>query len=249
MSKPYAVILFLFLLVAVPTSLATPVTFGGTFTYTEVSGGSGNSADRFQFAFTTDGLGVLRIIGLDVALAGTLFYDLESGAPGYSTYGAYSALDGGTGYSADVVPPISSGPGGDKVANFTFTDFTVGETFAFRGDVDFPPSGLLETLACVLTGLPCDHVTGNRFVARGPISYTITLGTVPGYAIAGPNSFTFPDSGWYDLVNTAAGVSGSRARNDFRGTVQVVPEPTAFLLVGAGLLGLALAAKRARARS
>ncbi|MCW5978411.1 MAG: PEP-CTERM sorting domain-containing protein [Bryobacteraceae bacterium] len=252
--------LFAVCLLAVPAQ-ATPVSFTGTFSWTQVTPTSidiSQSADAFLFQFLADTSGLLTVTQVDFvlgtganAVAGSLYFDVAAATPGWLTFGA-AAPAGSPGVSVSTGPPNSGFSDGldlaARNASFLLSGLTAGGSFSFGADVDHtgnngavgPLFGLL--VGCGALGILCDDVTSAEFLSGGAFSYTIHLGlTNPAYQFVGPSTFTFGS----DSFSSTGEYS---VTSFFSGETILTPEPASFLLLGTGLAGLAWRRKRLAGR-
>ena len=216
-------------LAAISALPALAVPFTVDFQWTPVAGIAGNSADHFDFTFH-DPSGQLKLTGLTVTLGSGMIYDLTNAGPGYLTWGAYNAVDGGTGSSLST--PLGEGTGGNKTATLSFTNFTNGETFRYSADVD-------ETRSCgafdALCRLNADSIAPAGFVERGAIDVTMTVDFLNGQP---GQTFSFPASGqsWHAGLFHA---TTTYAGNVLEPSNVQTPEPTSWLMGIGGLAAMA----------
>jgi hypothetical protein len=208
-------------------ALAVPFTIG--FQWTPVAGIAGNSADHFNFKFN-DPSGQLKLSGLTVTLGSGMIYDLTNGGAGYLTWGAYNAVDGGTGISLGAA--LGEGTGGNKTATLSFTNFTNGETFRYSADVD-------ETRSCgafdAICRLNADSIAPAGFVERGAMDVMMTVDFLNGRP---GQTFSFPASGqsWHAGLFHA---TTTYAGNVLEPSNVQTPEPTSWLMGIGGLTAVA----------
>ena len=132
------------------------------------------------------------------------------------------------------------------------TDGTHLWDFSLAGDLDtywyFTPLLPAAAQPGVVAGLPSDVKVGllnyalvNTFNSPG----TLFTDLVSVFTLGGDDGFVdLRGSG--DILGGLGLVNGGFARSDIDAVVNVVPEPSTFILLGAGLLGLGIMRKRSR---
>jgi len=181
------------------------------------------------------------VTSIEITLNSNLFFDTSPAAPGFIIDQDVATTNaGGTGF---IGFSASGGTldGGTLVA-LSFADFNPGETYTHVGDVDENQT-LLSCGGLSGGALAVCLVTNIARVADGSlVSGSEFSGSSVKVALGGPNVAN-------PVVLSASFINdgGNSATATWTGTVEVVPEPSTYALMGAGLLGLSGYARRRRA--
>lgn len=186
----------------------------------------------------TSGSPDVKILSIKINLNSNLFFDTAAGAPGFLTnQNVATTADGGTSFSG--FSASGAGLDGGTMVTLSFSDFNPGESYTHVGDVDelvtlqscggLPP---LSLAACILANTLATTdgslVSGAEFAGS---TIDVTLG---GPLVANPVTVTG--------IFQATGANVATAT--WTGTVNVVPEPSTYLLTGSLLAALAWVRRR-----
>jgi hypothetical protein len=202
--------------------------------YTAIGG------DTWSFIYTTGAPGVyLQSITIDLSPTDIRFNTAPGGWGSFSGTSEDITVVGNTGTTTGLtsITPNGTGLDGGSLVTFTFSNFTVGDTFTFKTDLDHPAPTLTD----------CSGDTGLAKIACQAANGLATLNaeTVTSLELANAN-ITFSFGGTYIVPNS---VTDSLGASFFPGAQTTVsaPEP-ATLAMGAAGLALLLTRLRKPAR-
>lgn len=186
----------------------------------------------------TSGSPDVKILSIKITLNSNLFFDTAAGAPGFLTnQNVSTTADGGTaftGFSAS-----GAGLDGGTIVTLSFSDFLPGESYTHVGDVDEAVtlqdcSGLggLALAGCIATNVA--RTTDGSLVSGAEFAGSTIDVTLGGPLVTNPVTLTG--------IFSATGANVATAT--WTGTVNVVPEPSTYVLTGSLLAALAWVRRR-----
>lgn len=226
---------------------AAPITVSGTTTFD--SGLIGTFGD-WAHTFNTSGDPNIVITSIKIDLSGSnLRFDTAPGGFGFvASQDVATISEGGTGFTG--FSASGAGLDGGTMVTLGFTSFGAGKTYSHTGDVDENLT-LLALANCnalpVLQRPAC--IANNVIITAQNVLITADASLTDGSELVGAKVIV--SLGGTNVVPTQleglfGSTGGNTASASWRGTVEVVPEPSTYALMGAGLIGVIGFARRRR---
>lgn len=199
---------------------AAPIPVAGSLSFV------GGVAGTFAISFDSGPAGP-TLDQVTINLAPGLFFDTTSAAPGYLTWLDLTPVSGAasTGYSG-ASPSSAAGLNGAASLTLNFTNFTPGKVFSFLIDVD-------ETVTLPACS-PAPLCQAAAILDGSVVNASEFAGTTATFVFNGVD--IVPSS----VPMTFTGGTGLAHTQNFAAAIDQVPEPSTYLMLGSGLLLLAL---------